>query len=160
MEHLFSSVINENFFESYFDIKKQFDINNLLSTCDLQSPELKLIVYDYFIYRNKDKESFILLKDNILSETIKDYFIVLFDREINKTLADDYYEKLKTDIETYKKSIDYFSEYKKVKNSLDYKEFKQKINDSLVSKIIDSVNKDKVLLSETVKKEYKKLIIH
>ena len=158
MEHLFSSVINENFFNSYFDIKKQFDINNLLSTYELQSPELKLFIYDYFIYKNK--KNFILLKDNILSETIKDYFIVLFDKEINKVLADDYYEKLKTDLGIYKKSIDYFSEYKKVKNSLDYKEFKQKINDSLVSKIIDSVNKDKALLSETIKKEYKNLIIH
>ena len=45
---VFSSVINDNFFKDYFNVQTQEDINNLIKDGELKSPELKLMIYDFF----------------------------------------------------------------------------------------------------------------
>lgn len=138
---VFSSVINDNFFKDYFNVQTQEDINNLIKDGELKSPELKLMIYDFFLNQNKNNEDFFIINDETLKKTIKEYFIVLFDKEINDILINKYYEKTKINTSTDAK-VNYFKEYLNVKKSLPYYEQYKKIlkSDKICDEIINYVN--------------------
>ena len=69
---VFSSVINDNFFKDYFNIQTQEDINNLIKDGELKSPELKLMIYDFFFNHNKNNDDFFIINDETLKKTIKE----------------------------------------------------------------------------------------
>lgn len=156
---IFSSVINDNFFKDYFNVQTQGDINNLIKDGELKSPELKLMIYDFFLNQNKNNADFFIINDETLKKTIKEYFIVLFDKEINNILVDKYYEKTKINTSTDAK-VNYFKEYLNVKNSLSYYEQYKKIlkSDKLSDEIINSVNKNKKLFKDLIIEYFNKMI--
>ena len=138
---VFSSVINDNFFKDYFNVQTQEDINNLIKDGELKSPELKIMIYDFFLNQNKNNNDFFIINDETLKKTIKEYFIVLFDKEINDILVNKYYEKTKINTSTDAK-VNYFKEYLNVKKSLPYYEQYKKIlkSDKICDEIINSIN--------------------
>ena len=95
----------------------------------------------FFLNQNKNNDDFFIINDETLKKTIKEYFIVLFDKEINDILVDKYYEKTKINTSTDAK-VNYFKEYLNVKKSLPYYEQYKKIlkSDKLSDEIINSVN--------------------
>lgn len=155
---VFSSVINDNFFKDYFNVQTQEDINNLIKDGELKSPELKLMIYDFFLNQNKNNADFFIINDETLKKTIKEYFIVLFDKEINNILVDKYYEKTKINTSTDAK-VNYFKEYLNIKNSLSYYEQYKKIlkSDKLSDEIINSANKNKKLFKDLIIEYFNKM---
>lgn len=155
---VFSSVINDNFFKDYFNVQTQEDINNLIKDDELKSPELKLLIYDFFLNQNKNNDDFFIINDETLKKTIKEYFIVLFDKEINDILVDKYYEKTKINTSTDAK-VNYFKEYLNVKKSLPYYERYKKIlkSDKICDEIINSVNENKKLFKDLIIEYFNKM---
>ena len=65
-------------------------------------------------------DAFLNMYEKSYDKTIKEYFIVLFDKEINDILVNKYYEKTKINTSTDAK-VNYFKEYlNEAKNSLTY----------------------------------------
>lgn len=144
------SFFNTDFFIDNFNLKTQQDINNFIKDNDIQTPELKIYLYDYFIEnihnliktREIKKDDFILINDSTISTIIKDYFILLMFDEINDKITDTIYDNIK--YEKTEKENDYYNEFKKVKSNLKYfNKFKKVYNSNdFPLKIIETVNKN------------------
>lgn len=144
------SFFNIDFFIDNFNLKKQQDINNFIKDNDIQTPELKIYLYDYFIEnihnliktREIKKDDFILINDSTISTIIKDYFILLMFNEINDKVTDTFYDNIK--YEKTEEENDYYNEFKKVKSNLKYfNKFKKVYNSNeFPLKIIETVNKN------------------
>ena len=144
------SFFNTDFFINNFNLKTQQDINSFIKDNDIQTPELKIYLYDYFIEnihnliktREIKKDDFILINDSTISTIIKDYFILLMFDEINDKITDTIYDNIK--YEKTEKENDYYNEFKKVKSNLKYfNKFKKVYNSNdFPLKIIETVNKN------------------
>lgn len=144
------SFFNTDFFINNFNLKTQQDINNFIKDNDIQTPELKIYLYDYFIEnihnliktREIKKDDFILINDSTISTIIKDYFILLMFDEINDKITDTIYDNIK--YEKTEKENDYYNEFRKVKSNLKYfNKFKKVYNSNdFPLKIIETVNKN------------------
>lgn len=150
IESLNKSFFNTDFFIDNFKLKTQQDINSFIKDNDIQTPELKIYLYDYFIEnihnliksREIKKDNFILINDSTISTIIKDYFILLIFNDINDKITDTLYENIKQ--EKIEDENDYYKEFKKIKNELTYfNKFKKIYNsDNFPLKIIEIVNKN------------------
>ena len=155
IEDFCDTTFNCDFFKNIYNVTTQIQLNNLIKEFNIISPTLRVLMYNFLIYQNKDNKDFIIIKDSIISQAIIDYIIFLFKKDVEKRIINNYYEIFKKE----NKIIDYYDELMKTKKETPYYEDYQKMikNENTIKKIIAEINKNRNLLENVIKKFYKEM---
>lgn len=169
IKDLNKSFFNYDFFVENFNFKTQQDINNYITENNIETPELKAYLFDYFIeyiHESIDfkikKDDFLLINDSVISKVIKEYFVILMFNDINDKITDIFYENIKQDKSD--EDNNYYFEFKKAKENIPYfDKFKKMYNsDKLALNVINLINnniseKNYDILTSAIKSCYDKL---